>query len=407
MVSAKIHLNIQLYIKIVNQKWVLLNLLIIFATLKIIRTLIKLHDVYFKPFISEKEIEQTVQRMAIEVAKDLKDEIPVFIGILNGSFMFVSDFVKKYPKPCEVTFIKLASYEGVKSTEDIQRLIGLTQDLTGRTVVILEDIIDSGNTLEEVHRIFRNENVKELKIATLFYKPEAYKKDYKLHYVGMKIPNKFIVGYGLDFDGLGRDLPEIYQLKTTQHMTNLVLFGPPGAGKGTQANFLKEKYNLVHISTGDVFRYNIKNETALGMLAKSYMDKGQLVPDQVTIDMLNAEVEKNADAKGFIFDGFPRTNAQAKALDVLLNEKDSEINAMIALEVDDEVLVKRLLERGKTSGRPDDADESIIRNRIKEYYNKTAILKDYYSAQNKYYGVDGVGSIDQITERLSAVIDKL
>ena len=407
LVSAKIHLKIQLYIKIVNQKWVLLNLLIIFATLKIIRTLIKLHDLYFKPFISEKEIEQTVQRMAIEVAKDLKDEIPVFIGILNGSFMFVSDFVKKYPKPCEVTFIKLASYEGVKSTEDIQRLIGLTQDLTGRTVVILEDIIDSGNTLEEVHRIFRNEKVKELKIATLFYKPEAYKKDYKLHYVGMKIPNKFIVGYGLDFDGLGRDLPEIYQLKTTQHMTNLVLFGPPGAGKGTQANFLKEKYNLVHISTGDVFRYNIKNETALGMLAKSYMDKEQLVPDQVTIDMLNAEVEKNADAKGFIFDGFPRTNAQAKALDVLLNEKDSEINAMIALEVDDEVLVKRLLERGKTSGRPDDADESIIRNRIKEYYNKTAILKDYYSAQNKYYGVDGVGSIDQITERLSAVIDKL
>jgi len=407
LVSAKIHLKIQLYLKIVNQKWVLLNLLIIFATLKIIRTLIKLHDLYFKPFISEKEIEQTVQRMAIEVAKDLKDEIPVFIGILNGSFMFVSDFVKKYPKPCEVTFIKLASYEGVKSTEDIQRLIGLTQDLTGRTVVILEDIIDSGNTLEEVHRIFRNEKVKELKIATLFYKPEAYKKDYKLHYVGMKIPNKFIVGYGLDFDGLGRDLPEIYQLKTTQHMTNLVLFGPPGAGKGTQANFLKEKYNLVHISTGDVFRYNIKNETALGMLAKSYMDKGQLVPDQVTIDMLNAEVEKNADAKGFIFDGFPRTNAQAKALDVLLNEKDSEINAMIALEVDDEVLVKRLLERGKTSGRPDDADENIIRNRIKEYYSKTAILKDYYSAQNKYFGVDGVGSIDQITERLSAVIDKL
>ena len=368
---------------------------------------IKLHDKEFRPFISAKEIDFAVTNMAEQLAKDLKDEVPVFVGILNGSFMLVSDFVKKYPKPCEVTFIKLASYEGVKSTEDIQRLIGLTQDLTGRTVVILEDIIDSGNTLEEVHRIFRNENVKELKIATLFYKPEAYKKDYKLHYVGMKIPNKFIVGYGLDFDGLGRDLPEIYQLKTTQHMTNLVLFGPPGAGKGTQANFLKEKYNLVHISTGDVFRYNIKNETALGMLAKSYMDKGQLVPDQVTIDMLNAEVEKNADAKGFIFDGFPRTNAQAKALDVLLNEKDSEINAMIALEVDDEVLVKRLLERGKTSGRPDDADESIIRNRIKEYYNKTAILKDYYSAQNKYYGVDGVGSIDQITERLSAVIDKL
>jgi len=368
---------------------------------------LKLHDLYFKPFISEDKIQNAVQNMVDAIVADLGDEMPVFVGILNGSFMLVSDFVKKYPKPCEVTFIKLASYEGVKSTEDIQRLIGLTQDLTGRTVVILEDIIDSGNTLEEVHRIFKNENVKQLLIATLFYKPEAYDKDFKLHYVGMEIPNKFIVGYGLDYNGLGRDLPDIYQLKTTQHMTNIVLFGPPGAGKGTQANFLKEKYDLVHISTGDVFRYNIKNETALGMLAKSYMDKGELVPDQVTIDMLNKEVEKNTDAKGFIFDGFPRTDAQAKALDDLMDSKDSQINAMVALEVDDEVLVERLLERGKTSGRADDADESIIRNRIKEYYNKTAILKDYYSNQDKYFGVDGVGSIEEITIRLSKVLDTL
>lgn len=368
---------------------------------------IKLHDLYFKPFISEDAIQNTVQNMVDAIVADLGDEMPVFVGILNGSFMLVSDFVKRYPKPCEVTFIKLASYEGVKSTEDIQRLIGLTQDLTGRTVVILEDIIDSGNTLEEVHRIFKNEKVKQLLIATLFYKPEAYNKDFKLHYVGMEIPNKFIVGYGLDYQGLGRDLPAVYQLKTTQHMTNIVLFGPPGAGKGTQANFLKDKYDLVHISTGDVFRFNIKNETALGMLAKSYMDKGELVPDQVTIDMLNKEVEKNTDAKGFIFDGFPRTNAQAKALDDLLDSKDSQINAMVALEVDDEVLVERLLERGKTSGRSDDADENIIRNRIKEYYDKTAVLKNYYSEQDKYYGVDGVGSIDDITVRLSTVIDKL
>ncbi|MCB4807706.1 adenylate kinase [Tamlana sp. 62-3] len=369
--------------------------------------MIKLHDKYFKPFISAAQIDKAMQKLADDILKDVGDEIPVFVGILNGSFMVVSDFVKKYKNPCEVTFIKLASYEGVKSTEDIQRLIGLTQDLTGRTVVVLEDIIDTGNTLAEVHRIFKNEKVKSLKIATLFYKPEAYKKDFKLHYVGMEIPNKFIVGYGLDYDGLGRNLPEVYQIKDTQHMTNLVLFGPPGAGKGTQANFLKEKYNLVHISTGDVFRYNIKNETALGMLAKSYMDKGELVPDQVTIDMLNAEVEKNADANGFIFDGFPRTNAQAEALDNLMDTKDSQINAMIALEVDDEILVERLLKRGETSGRADDADEAIIRNRIKEYYQKTAILKDFYSAQDKYYGVDGVGSIEDITVRLSSVIDSL
>ena len=143
------------------------------------------------------------------------------------------------------------------------------------------------------------------------------------------------------------------------------------------------------------------------MLAKSYKDKGELVPDQVTIDMLEAEVEKNADAQGFIFDGFRRTNAQADALGQLMQRKDSQINAMIALEVDDEVLVHRLLERGKTSGRADDADESIIRNRIKEYYSKTAILKDYYTTQDKYFGVNGIGTIEEITVRLSSVIDKM
>ncbi len=192
-----------------------------------------------------------------------------------------------------------------------------------------------------------------------------------------------------------------------QGMKNIVLFGPPGAGKGTQAEVLKEKYQLVHISTGDVFRFNIKNKTELGTLAKSYMDKGHLVPDEVTINMLNAEVDKNADANGFIFDGFPRTAAQAEALASLLEEKNSQINAMVALEVDDEILVQRLLERGKSSGRADDANEVVIRERIAEYYRKTDILKEYYMAQSKYHGVDGVGSIEEITERLSNVIDTL
>lgn len=190
-------------------------------------------------------------------------------------------------------------------------------------------------------------------------------------------------------------------------MTNLVLFGPPGAGKGTQATILKEKYQLIHISTGDVFRYNIKNETDLGKNAKLFMDQGKLVPDDVTIGMLEAEVDKDPDANGFIFDGFPRTVAQAEALAQLLAKKNTEVSAMIALEVDDEVLVQRLLERGKTSGRPDDADESIIRKRIHVYYEETAILKQYYLKQDKYYGVDGVGSVDEITSRISRVVDSL
>ena len=190
-------------------------------------------------------------------------------------------------------------------------------------------------------------------------------------------------------------------------MINIVLFGKPGAGKGTQAEFLKDKYNLVHLSTGDIFRFNIKNDTELGRLAKTYMDKGDLVPDEVTIQMLQSEVEKNPQAAGFLFDGFPRTIAQAEALDAFLATKQEEITATVALEADDNILVARLLERGKTSGRPDDQDEEKIRNRYDEYNQKTAPLMDYYTAQNKFYAVDGIGSIAEVTERLSAVLDQL
>jgi adenylate kinase len=190
-------------------------------------------------------------------------------------------------------------------------------------------------------------------------------------------------------------------------MINLVLFGKPGAGKGTQASFLKEQYNLVHISTGDLFRNNIKNETPLGVLAKSYMDQGDLVPDQVTVDMLEAEVDQNPQAKGFIFDGFPRTEAQAGALDAFLKDKQMEISATIALEAADDILVERLLERGKSSGRTDDQDESKIRNRFEEYNQKTAPLRDYYTKKNKFYSVNGIGSIEEITQRLKQLINSL
>ncbi|MFD2564983.1 adenylate kinase [Aquimarina rubra] len=368
--------------------------------------MITLHDLEFVPFIAEEKINKAIDKLSDKLNEDLSDKKPLFIGVLNGAFMFVSEVLKRFNHDCEVSFVKLASYDGIETTSSVQELIGLKEDIAGRTVVILEDIVDTGNTIVELTKMFRDKGCKEVKIAALFFKPEAYTKEIIIDYIGVKIPNRFIVGYGLDYDGLGRNLTDVYQLKQN-NMTNLVLFGPPGAGKGTQAEVLKEKYDLVHISTGDVFRYNIKNATELGTLAKSYIDKGQLVPDEVTIDMLNAEVDKNPEAKGFIFDGFPRTEAQAESLGELLSSKGSEVSAMVALEVDDEVLVQRLLERGKTSGRPDDADEGVIRNRIKVYYDETAILKNYYQKQDKYFGVDGVGGISEITERLSSVIDNL
>jgi len=375
---------------------------------KKIREVIQLHDKTFEPFISAQELDYAIQNVAKQIEDDFFEDVPVFIGVLNGSFMFFSDLLKHYSRPCEVSFIKLASYEGTQSTNHVKQLIGLNQDLKGRSVIVVEDIVDTGNTVEELKELFKAQQVKHFKIATLFFKPEAYTKEIKLDYVGIRIPNKFIVGFGLDYDGLGRNLKQVYQLSNTNNtMINIVLFGKPGAGKGTQAEFLKEKYNLVHLSTGDIFRFNIKNDTELGQLAKSYMDKGDLVPDEVTIKMLQDEVEKNPNAKGFLFDGFPRTIAQADALDAFLKTKNWEVTATVALEADDEILVQRLLERGKTSGRADDQDEEKIRNRYQEYNEKTAPLIDYYKAQNKFHSVNGIGSIVEVTERLSAVIDKL
>ncbi|WP_299055274.1 adenylate kinase [uncultured Polaribacter sp.] len=371
-------------------------------------SIIKLQDLHFKPYVNQAEIAKAVKHLATQVKADLpKNEVPIFVGILNGCFLFAADFIREFNGDCEVSFVKLASYSGTSSTENVKELVGINEDLTGRTVVILEDIIDTGNTLQEIYNIFRNKNVKELKVVTLFFKPTVFKKELPINYIGKSIEDKFIVGYGLDYNGLGRNYSEIYQLTTQPKMKNIVLFGPPGAGKGTQAEFLKEMYQLVHISTGDVFRFNIKNKTELGLLAKKYMDEGNLVPDQVTINMLKAEVEKNTDANGFIFDGFPRTESQAEALDTFLAEKGEQINAMIALEVPEDLLVERLLERGKTSGRADDTDEAKIRNRFNEYNTKTAVLKDYFNAQEKYYGVNGVGSIEDITQRLATVFDKL
>lgn len=190
-------------------------------------------------------------------------------------------------------------------------------------------------------------------------------------------------------------------------MLNLILFGPPGSGKGTQAAKLVEKYELLHISTGDLFRYEMGNNTPLGQLAKSYIEKGQLVPDSVTIGMLKNKVDANPGVKGIIFDGFPRTVAQAEALDQLLEEMGFCVSGLIALEVTDEEITQRILERGKTSGRTDDNDQEIIHNRIQVYKNETTPVFDYYSQTGKSLKINGIGSIEEIFARLCLTVDAL
>jgi adenylate kinase len=190
-------------------------------------------------------------------------------------------------------------------------------------------------------------------------------------------------------------------------MLNIVLFGPPGAGKGTQSKLLIDKYNLVHLSTGDILRGEIAEGTSLGLQAKEIMDRGDLVPDQVVIGMIQSKLEQNKKANGFIFDGFPRTSAQAQELDKLLSQKGSSISAMLSLEVEPKELIQRLLERGKESGRADDQNKEIISNRINEYNNKTAPLKDYYLTQNKLVQIQGLGTVEEINHKICVEINRI
>jgi adenylate kinase len=190
-------------------------------------------------------------------------------------------------------------------------------------------------------------------------------------------------------------------------MLNLVLFGPPGAGKGTQSQKLIEKYGLIHLSTGDILRNEISQGTTLGLEAKKLMDEGVLVPDEVVIGMISNKLDANPEAEGFIFDGFPRTVAQATALDALLKGKNTSIAGMIALVVDDAELENRLLLRGKDSGRPDDANPEIIRKRINEYNNKTTPVAEFYKAQGKFTSINGIGSVEEIFVALSSVVSSL
>lgn len=369
---------------------------------------VQIKDKKFELYIPEKTILESIQNVANRINNDYKNEKVIFVGVLNGAFMFASDLLKNITLDCEITFIKVKSYSGTASSGVVHEAIGLTTDVKGKHVIIVEDIVDTGLTLEKLYSMIELHNPKSTEVATMLFKPEAYKGNHPPKYVGLEIENKFIVGYGLDYDEEGRNTRDIYQIiEQKSTMLNLVLFGPPGAGKGTQSERIINNFGLIHLSTGDVFRANIKGETELGKLAKSYIDKGQLVPDEVTINMLKSEVEKHENPKGFIFDGFPRTTAQAEALDAFLAEKGAGVAGMIALEVPEDELKERLRKRAIDSGRTDDANPEIIANRIAVYNKETSPVKDFYQAQNKLYLINGLGSIEAIGDDIERTIQEI
>ncbi len=373
---------------------------------------IKLHDKEFDLTIPSKRIQDAVQDMADDINAQLFGKDVVFVAILNGAFMFAADLFKRIEFNAQISFIKFASYEGTKSTGNVKKLIGLNEDLSGKTVVILEDIIDSGITMEKIVDQINELNPEEIRIASLLVKPDAFMKNYSVDYIGMEIPNDFIVGYGLDYDGLGRNLTAIYtssdaeQNNIIEKVKYFLLFGPPGSGKGTQSKKIIEKYNLVHLSTGDLLRKELESNSRLGQIAKKHMNKGGLVPDDIILGMVAKEIDANKGTKGVVLDGFPRTVEQAKSLDKLLFNKNYEISAMFALDVEEDELVKRLLERAKIGGRVDDTPE-IITKRIQTYKMTTAKVAEYYNEQGKLHEINGMGDIDNISDEISKVIEAI
>jgi adenylate kinase len=372
---------------------------------------IQVLDKSFEVFITREEIAKEIKSLSEQINEDYKDRDLVFISVLNGAFMFTSDLMKHIHIDCEVSFVKMSSYAGVESKGRVDELIGLNGDLSGKDIIIVEDIVDTGLTIDKIISLINSSNASSVSVCTLLYKPAAFRGNKRPEYIGFSIPNAFVVGYGLDYDQKGRNLDMIYQIRETKNdthkMLNIVLFGPPGAGKGTQSERLTAKYGLIHLSTGDIFRANIKEQTELGISAQTFIKGGHLVPDEVTINMLNAEVLKHKDAKGFIFDGFPRNMIQAAALDDFLESIGTGVSAMLSLDVEEEELKKRLAHRAKTSGRPDDADPDVIQNRIDVYLNETAPVKAYYQEQDKWLMINGEGSIDEITERLFTAVESI
>ena len=370
---------------------------------------IKLHDKYFIPYIPQEALMKAIDDVAEKVNADYRDsgKVPVVICVLNGSIVFAGYLLTRLDFPCELAAIRVTSYEGTRSTGNIKDVLGLTTDVDGRDVILIEDIVDTGNTIIKLceHLTFRGAKV--VKICTMFTKPDVYHYDRKLDYVGMEIKNKFVVGFGLDYDQLGRNLPEVYILDENQSDNNMkyyILFGPPGAGKGTQAKLLVDKFGFHHVSTGDLLRKEMAAGTPLGLKAKSLIEQGALVPDQVVIGMIKSEIENNPSVPGFLFDGFPRTTEQAAALDEMLKGFDQSVTSVLSISISDEMVKERIRHRAMQENRPDDTKDEVIANRIKTYHDKTEPVIDFYKAQGKYCEINGVGTIEEIFEKVCKLI---
>lgn len=367
-----------------------------------------LHDKAFKPFIDHAEIEAAIDRIAAKVNTDFKGctDVPIVLCVLNGAIPFTGELLQRLEFNCELVSIKLSSYQGTKSTGTVLNILGLTADVKGRRIIICEDIVDTGNTIVALKELLLSKGAVDVKICTMLLKPDVYDKSEKLDYVGMEIPNAFIVGFGLDYDELGRNSKDIYVIDND--MKYYILFGPPGAGKGTHAGAIAEKYNLKHISTGELLRAEIAAGTELGKQAKSLIDAGALVPDEVVEGMIESAFDNIKGVNGFLLDGFPRNLTQARDLDKILSRRGESVTAVISLMISDETIKARIAHRAAIEGRADDASEATIANRIKTYHAQTEPLVKYYKEAGKYYECDGDhGDIDDNRRRVLALVESI
>ena len=375
-------------------------------------SIVQIKDKTFKTSIPEKEILKRVQVVADKINRDMAGKNPLFLAVLNGAFVFAADLMRRVTIPCEISFVKLASYQGVTSTGKVSEVLGINEDLTNRTVVIIEDIVDTGLTMKRMIETLGTRNPASIHICALLVKPDKLKVDLDIEYAAMEIPNDFIVGYGLDYDQQGRNLRDIYTLLkesslSIDNMKNIVIFGAPGSGKGTQSDLIIEKYGLGHISTGDVLRSEIKKGSELGKTAASFIDKGQLIPDDLMVSILASVYDGfGKEHAGVIFDGFPRTIPQAEALKKMLEERGHQIAAMIELDVPEDELMTRLIKRGQESGRSDDNAETI-KKRLDVYHSQTAPLIEWYKKEGIHHHIDGLGALDRIFGDIQKVIDNI